>query len=121
MVSQPEDYSQVSKELLEKASQALREGDLIQASEKGWGAAAQMTKAIAEKRGWDHRSHRALFQVIDQIVQEAGDPRIRDLFQIANSLHTNFYEHWMTSSHVEGGLERIRELVERLERISGRQ
>jgi hypothetical protein len=117
MVTQPDGYAAVSRELLAKASEELERGDLIQASEKGWGAAAQMLKAIAQQRGWDHASYRVLFQVIDQTVRETSDPRIRDLFQIANALHTNFYEHWMTRGDVEQGLERVGELVERLEQL----
>ena len=32
----------------------LAEGDLCQAGEKGWGAVAQLTKAVATDRGWQH-------------------------------------------------------------------
>ncbi len=117
MVTQPDGYAVVSRELLEKAREELGKGDLIQASEKGWGAAAQMIKAIAQSRGWDHTSHRALFQVIRRVVQETSEPRIRDLFQIANALHMNFCEHWMTRDDVVQGLDRVRELVERLARL----
>ena len=40
----------MARDLLGKAHQALEDGDLIQASEKGWGAAAQAVKAVAERR-----------------------------------------------------------------------
>ena len=38
-----------SRELLAKAQEALDQDDLLQASEKGWGAAAHMVKGVAEK------------------------------------------------------------------------
>ena len=41
-------YQQASQRFLDQAKQELATGDLLQASEKGWGAAAQMIKAIAE-------------------------------------------------------------------------
>ena len=36
---------------LAQAHEELAKGDLQQASEKGWGAASQMVKAVAQERG----------------------------------------------------------------------
>ena len=44
-------YQQASQRFLAQAKQELANGDLPQASEKGWGATAQILKAIAEQRG----------------------------------------------------------------------
>ena len=44
-------YQQASAHFLAQAGQELVAGDLPQASEKGWGATAQMLKAIADQRG----------------------------------------------------------------------
>ena len=44
-------YQQASDRFLAQARQELSDGDLAQASEKGWGTTAQMLKAIAEQRG----------------------------------------------------------------------
>ena len=63
-----EKYTGASGELLGKARYELAQGDLRQASEKGWGAAAQMVKAVAERRGWRHDGHAALFAVVNQLV-----------------------------------------------------
>ena len=41
-------YQQASQQFLAQANQELAAGDLPQASEKGWGAVAQMIKDIAE-------------------------------------------------------------------------
>ena len=105
----------MSRDLLGKARQALEGGDLIQASEKGWGAAAQAVKAVAERRRWPHRSHSALFGIIDRLVAETGDRDIGRLFAAGNALHQNFYEHWMTVASVRRNLEAIDELVTKLE------
>ena len=85
-------YREAGRQLLAQARAELEAGDLRQASEKGWGAAAQMVKAVAETRGWLHNSHRSLFVVVREITEEAADPEIHDLFMFPNGLHINFYE-----------------------------
>ena len=54
-------HTDTAAEFLIKGRAHLAEGDLLQASEKGWGAAAQMVKAVAETRGWRHSTHRDLY------------------------------------------------------------
>jgi hypothetical protein len=107
----------MSRELLGKAREALRENDLVQASEKLWGAAAQMVKSVAERRGWQHSSHRELFRVVSRLAEEAGDIEVRNLFRLADSLHTNFYENWMTQEYIEDGVGQVEEFIGKLEDI----
>ena len=52
-----EDYRSKSREFLARSRAYLAEGDLHQASEKGWGAAAWMAKAVATAQGWEYRKH----------------------------------------------------------------
>ena len=111
-------YGTMSQELLAKAQEALADGDLIQASEKGWGAAAQAAKAVAEARGWPHNNHGALFQIVNRLSAETSDPRLRELFLAASSLHQNFYEHWMPVESVATGVQTVGELVAKLEPLA---
>ena len=83
-------YQQAAWAFMDQALDELLGGDVVQASEKGWGAASQMVKAIAEARGWQHRSHVSLFSAVDRIARETGQPEIRRLFDVASSLHVNF-------------------------------
>ena len=101
--------------MLEQAGRELDAGDVLQASEKGWGAAAHTVKAIAERRGWRHERHGHLFGVVRAIVAESGQPRIMDLFHVANGLHANFYEGWLGQEDVERGLGQVEELLGLLE------
>ena len=55
------DYREQSREFLSKSRQYLADGDLHQAAEKGWGAAAWMAKAVAEAQGWEYRRHDEFF------------------------------------------------------------
>ena len=47
MAEDEERYATAARELFGKAQESLALNDLRQASEKGWGAAAQMVKATA--------------------------------------------------------------------------
>ena len=42
MIDQAAEHVSISKEMLAKAEEALAQDDLLQASEKGWGATAHM-------------------------------------------------------------------------------
>ena len=61
----PEDRVEIHLELCEKylseAEEFLRKRDSVQASEKGWGAAAQILKGMAAKEGKELSSHRELW------------------------------------------------------------
>ena len=114
-----ETYSEAARHLLAQANAELAQGDVRQASEKGWGAAAQMVKAVAEQRGWEHRRHAALFTAVSSLVDETGDADISRLFAVANSLHINFYENWDTADNVARHLVDVGRFVEKLEPLLG--
>lgn len=110
-------YAERSRALLAQAKEELAGGDHLQASEKLWAAAAQMVKAVAGRRDWRHDSHRSLFEAVGRLVEETGDQELRAAFQIANSLHTNFYENWQSPQDVEGSVSTIEDFVSRLDRL----
>ena len=104
-----------SKVFLESAFKELEEGDLLQASEKGWGAAAHMVKAVADMRGWEHRSHNLLFAAVDRMAAESGNDQFIRLFSGADSLHKNFYEGMMAQPTVALHLVQVTRFVEKVE------
>ena len=108
-------YQEAARQLLAQGFEELAAGDSRQASEKGWGATAQMIKAIASHRGWKHDSHANLYRVIDRLVNETGDDAIRSLFSTGNGLHQNFYENWGEADYVAGGLSDVEKLLDILE------
>ena len=79
-------------EFLEKAGQYLAGGDLHQASEKGWGAAAHMAKAVALVQGWEYERHSHFHRVMNQARRLSGNDRLPFLHGRAEILHVNFYE-----------------------------
>ena len=101
--------------LLAQAYEELEKGDLAQASEKAWGAAAQMLKAIAEERGWRHHSHRDLYYNIELLERETGGADIVDLFGACNYLHLNFYEDTYSVRFIERQIKQVERFVDRVE------
>ena len=110
-------HNATGRDFMANAWKYLDEGDLAQASEKGWGAAAQMVKAAAEARDWRHNGHAELYRLINRLSDESGDEQLRTLFHAASSLHINFYEGWMPREMVENGLNQVVQLVGKLERL----
>jgi hypothetical protein len=108
-------YRDASRKLLAQGYAELEQGDTRQASEKGWGATAQMLKSIAEQRGWEHKGHRLIRRVASRLADETGDLDTRRLYRVADSLHTNFYEDLDTVEDVAAGLEDIRRFLGILE------
>ena len=97
----------LTERFLAQARQELAVGDLPQASEKGWGATAQILKAVAEQRGWEHDRHRHYLQITSRLRSETGDGDIRRLFNTASALHENFYENEMETADVADGLDDV--------------
>ncbi len=110
-------YTVISHYLLEESQLQLDLGDLIQASEKAWGAAAHAVKSVAQTRGWNHHRHDLLSDVVDQIASEWNRPALLDLFDSASVLHQNFYEHEMNDARVRRIIDRVRTLVAELDAI----
>ena len=104
-------HVETANEFQAKAHAYLREGDLLQASEKGWGATARMVKAAAETRGWRHSSHGDLYRAVNRLARELGDGRIRILFRSASALHQNFYEGYMPEETVADSLKDVEEIT----------
>ena len=104
-------YRSAAALLLEQARGELSAGDTRQASEKGWGAAAQAVKAVAESRGWRHRTHAALFNAVDRLAEESGSDDLNSLFHVASNLHSNFYEDCLSPRMARVGLDRVEEFV----------
>ena len=117
MTTRADYHIDTANEFLTKAHAYLAEGDLLQASEKGWGATARMVKAVAETRGWRHSSHGDLYRAIDDLADELSDQRLPNLFRSASALHQNFYEGYMPEATVADALKDVEEITSRLSEV----
>lgn len=116
-MSTSERYRSASQTLYDQATVELEAGDLRQASEKFWGAAAQAMKALAERKGWRHRSHRHFHENLDLLTDDPSHADIVRWFGMAESLHINFYEDRASAETIRIHAGEIRQLIDRLEQI----
>ena len=105
------DHALVSRRFMQQAQTELDSGDLLQASEKAWGATARALKAIAQRRDMRHSSHYHYYQIIRHLMEVTGRQELRRGFQVAESLHANFYNGWMPETDVRESIADVRELV----------
>ena len=105
----------ISRELLANARLELDAGDLLQASDKAWGAAAFAVKAIAEKRRWFNDADWKLEKAIGIISTELADSAIRGNYQQSRNAHYNFYHHEYSPWQVANIIADTAELIARLE------
>ena len=104
-------YRSAATQLLHQARQELAAGDARQASEKGWGAAAQAVKSVAETRGWQHDTEADLFNVVSRLMDETGNNNLASLILIASSLEINSHENCQPNRMVAVGVEKVAEFV----------
>ena len=102
-----EEYRTAAHQLYDQALVELEAGDLRQASEKLWGAAAQVLKSFAERNGWEHKTRipRLRCQSFEADANLAI-PRIGEWFLACGALHGNFYENWMNEFDIRNPLIR---------------
>jgi HEPN domain-containing protein len=114
----PESYREASEELMRQARGELAKGDLRQASEKAWGAAALMLKSLAYRQdGLRLSRHGELWEYVGRLAEETGDRELGRLWRSVVSMHVNSYEGWATRTHVEEAVRDAEEFVERLKRL----
>ena len=114
------DYARQSREFLDKGRGYLAAGDLHQASEKGWGAAAWMAKAVAEAQGWQYNRHDEFFTVMRQAQDVSGDVRLRNLRRAANELHGYYYTRkiFLRTDDIGQGLDEVALLLDILQPLT---
>jgi L-fucose isomerase-like protein len=108
-------YARLSEKYLREAEDLLSK-DHVQASEKLWGAAALMVKAVAASRGISISSHE-LFSFVRRLGEEERNPELRRLFSVASTLHQNFYENWLRGDVVREYSEDVKQLVAELKKL----
>ena len=97
--------------LLEEAEAEFGKGDLVQASEKSWGAVSQYLKALATERDWGHDTHAHLVQVADMLAVETQNDEIMTLIDTAQGLHANYYQCNRSEAYVRRAMDDVRRFV----------
>ena len=96
-----EDRVQISRRLIEQAREELAAGDRLQATEKAWGAFAQMMKAHGQQRGWlNLGGHRTVGHIARQLDAEYAEIPVASAFVAADNGHRNFYDNEMSPPEI---------------------
>lgn len=106
------DHGQICIEFLRRSRQYLADGALLQASEKGWGAAAQAAKVYADARDYAYRSHSHFNHVVNLLAQETDNRMAREWAVSASALHENFYQDWMDAQMIAGRLDDVEKFID---------
>ena len=111
-------YIEINGKYLKDAKELIEKKDYMQASEKYWGAAATIIKAVALKRGEELQSHGEIYKFINKLVEELSDDELLPLFASARELHTNFYENWLPAENVIKYGKSVEKFVKKLEPLT---
>ena len=110
----------ICAEFVRRSRAYLADGQLLQASEKGWGAAAHAAKFIAGIRGWRYREHWEFEgEVIPRLARETGRMEIHKWCRSANELHRNFYNDNRNAQQIAAYLDDVVNLVNLIRHITG--
>lgn len=110
-------YIDKAREFLARSKGYLEQGDLHQASEKGWGAAAHMAKAVAHANGWEYEHHGQFDGIITNARQRYRLPQLRNYGKSAHILHQNYYQHpsMLNADTIQEDIEDVENLLNALE------
>ena len=115
-----EQHREISAQFLNHAEDEFRKGDLLQASEKAWGAVAHYVNSVARQRSWPLGSHRHLIENANKLISR--DPvharHTRRLLRSVEALHANFYQAAWDEETVREGIDDAKDLVTTLEALN---
>ena len=114
-----QEHAQAAKEFLDEADREFAEGDVLQASEKMWGAASHAIMAVAMQRGQECGTHRKMINVAWEIANEQDDISLQAGIAVAEKFHANFYHGFMESEDMERNAQIVRGFVGRMLALAG--
>ena len=112
-----ERYKRLNGKFLRDAEGLLEKGDSVQSSEKFWGAAAEIVKAYAVKRGLKTRTHADLWKIVINLDKENPQLGLHEDFRTAGYLHSNFYEDELRPESVRTAGDVVKRFITKMERF----
>ena len=107
-----------SRHFLSLVDDELARGELEEAGNKVWGAAAHAIKAAAETRGWPHHAHALLEETVYRLVHEEGaPPHLFGQYMMATAYHQRFYGGHPPAGGIRYGKDTIAEFIRTLESL----
>ena len=112
-----EHYRRLDGKYLREAEELLAKKDFPQASEKFWGAVAEIIKTMAAKSGVTLGTHRSLAEYVERLQAEHPELDLARAFDAAEGLHINFYEDHLPKATVTRRAEAVREFIKNIEQL----
>lgn len=113
------EHAQTAWTFLETADREFEAGEVLQGSEKLWGAVAHAVRAVAQERGWDYGKHPALREAVRRLAREHDEPFLAAGFAAAEKFRANFYHDFMEDAEVDFSRPPVRQFIERLMALNG--
>jgi len=110
-------YETQSVHYFENALKFIEAGDAEKASEFLWGSMSQALKAVAASKDIRLRSHKDIRDYAFELARTLPDDSIRNAFNNAQSLHSNFYESGLMLEDVVVAAEDVKAAVAKLLRL----
>lgn len=107
-------YKSQSSHYFENALRFIDEGDAEKASEFVWGSVAEALKAVAASKQIRIKSHKDLRDYAVELAKTLQDESIKNTFDRAQSLHSNFYETGLMLEDVAIAAENVRATIAKL-------
>ena len=108
-----------AQQFLVDADREYEAGDILQASEKLWGAASHIVIAEMKRREMPIRTHRQTVQAVNALAEEFETPSLADWFIAAQGLHRNFYNGDLDDADFLNHRLRVIWFVERMNELTG--
>ena len=114
-------HQDICERFLEHARHEFEQGDLLQASEKAWGAVAHYVKSVAHEEGWPDGTHGDIARNARKLIVLTDDPNTnRVIFQATNALHVNFYEDDLDEDDVRISVQDAGTLLAEMKKVRPR-
>jgi hypothetical protein len=107
----------LNNKILKDADEELENGDVVRASEKYWGAAAEIVKAYSSARGFKTRTHNDLWQAVIDLDKKHPSLELLKDFNQAGYLHSNFCEDELRPEAVKVAGDTVKDFVKKMEKF----
>ena len=112
-------YIKLHEKYLREAKEFVEKNDLVQASEKYWGAVTALLNAIGEKEGLPHYTHKDLKEISLYLTEKEKDPEYTRLFSSVETLHANYYHNFLRPTTFNVHKEDAEKLIQKLRKYLG--
>ena len=114
-----QEHGQTARDFLVASDREFVAGDDLQGSEKLYGAATHVVSALAQQRGWQYRSHRAMKNAVSQLADEYDDPLVLAGFLAAERFHIHFFHQDLEDYEIELNRPVVHRFINRMLALLG--